>query len=158
MDPRDEDTRSPSVSSLKLRTLTRDAWIPFSTLITALFGIKLCRIPIRVARADVVVGTYPGSADLAAALVRYDDDNQKIFDLLTLAMALCAEGRAVMNEFGYNPALADVANPAKYADDGRNAFLRLERNAMGGGGVNTAAYALLPLSHLSLTEHEHWDR
>ena len=75
-------------------------------------------LPIRVARAAVVVATYPGSADLAAALVRYDDDNQKIFDLLTLSMAHCSEGRAVMNEFGFNPALADAANPAKYADDG----------------------------------------
>ena len=55
-------------------------------------------------------------------------------------MANCSEGRAVLLSLSSNPDLADVTNPTKYADDGRNAFLRLEHNAMGGGGANTAAY------------------
>jgi hypothetical protein len=50
-----------------------------------------------------------------------------------------------MTEFEMNAAIVDVANPAKYADDGRNAFLRLENNAMGGGGVNTAAFYMRQL-------------
>ena len=92
MDSRDEDTRGSSASSLKLRTLSRDAWIPFSKLIKALFGIKNCRTPLRVARSDVAIATFPGSADLVAALVLYDAENQKAYDLLTLAMANCPEG------------------------------------------------------------------
>jgi hypothetical protein len=117
MDSRDEDMRGSSASSLKLRTLSRDAWIPFSKLIKALFGMRVCRTPIRVARPYVVIATFPGSADLAAALVLCDAENQKRDDLLTLAMANCPEGRTVMTEFEMNAAIVDVANPAKYADD-----------------------------------------
>jgi hypothetical protein len=87
MDPRDEDMRSSSASSLKLKTLSRDAWIPFSKLIKAFFGTRNCRTPMRVARPDVAIATFPGSADLAAALVLYDAENQKCYDLLTLAIA-----------------------------------------------------------------------
>ena len=42
---------------------------------------------MRVARPDVAIATFPGSADLAAALVLYDAENQKCYDLLTLAIA-----------------------------------------------------------------------
>ncbi len=52
-----------------------------------------------------------------------------------------------MTEFDMNAAIVDDANPAKYADDARNAFFQLENNDMGGGGVNTAAFyatAFLP--------------
>jgi hypothetical protein len=47
----------------------------------------------------VIIATFPGSADLAAALVLYDSENQKDYDLLALAMANCPEGRTVMTEF-----------------------------------------------------------
>ena len=82
--------------------------------------MKYCRTPIRVARPDVVIATFPGSADLAAALALYDAENQKCYDLLTLAMARCPDGRTVMTEFEMNAAIVDAANPAKYADDERN--------------------------------------
>ena len=88
---RDEETKSSS--SLKLKRLNRDSWIPFAKLLVALFGIKGCRIPIRVARPAAVVATYPGSADVAAAKAAWDIENQKAFDLTMLAMSNCPEGR-----------------------------------------------------------------
>ena len=119
MDLRDEETKSPS--SLKLKRLNRHSWIPFAKLLVALFGIKGCRIPIRVARPDVVVATYPGSADVArrgssstwqqlnvaAAQVVWDLENQKAFDLLMLALSNCPEGQTVLSAFEYNPAIVD---------------------------------------------------
>ena len=110
MDLRDEETKSSS--SLKLKRLNRDSWIPFAKLLIALFGIKGCRIPIRIARPDVVVATYPAAADIPAAQALWDIDKQKCFDLTRLP-----EGQTVLSAFEYNPAILDIANPAKYADD-----------------------------------------
>ena len=74
-------------------------------LLIALFGIKGCRISIRVARPDVVVATYPGSADVPAALATWDKDNQKCFDLTMLAMSQCPEGQTVLSAFEFNPTI-----------------------------------------------------
>ena len=60
----DDEIRS---SSLKWTQLTRDTWQPFAKQLIALFGIKGCRIPLRVKLADVVVATYPACADRVAA-------------------------------------------------------------------------------------------
>ena len=121
MDLRDEETKSSS--SLKLKKLNRDSWIPFSKLLIALFGIKGCRIPIRVARPDVAVATHPGSADVAAAQALWDTDNQKVFDLTMLAMSNCPEGQTVLSAFEYDPTILDIEDPAKYADNGRDAYV-----------------------------------
>jgi hypothetical protein len=143
MDIHDEDTKNSS--SLKLKRLNKESWIPFAKLLTALFGIKGCRIPIRVARPDVVVATYPGSADVPAALATWDKDNQKCFDLTMLAMSQCPEGQTVLASFEFNPTIVDLANPAKYADDGRGAYLQLASNAMGGQGITTGTYFMRQL-------------
>ena len=150
MDLRDEETKSSS--SLKLKKLNRDSWIPFSKLLIALFGIKGCRIPIRVARPDVVVATYPGSTDVAAAQASWDLENQKAFDLLMLALSNCPEGQTVLSAFEYNPAIADNADPKKYADDGRGAYLQLEINALGGNGITTGSYYMRILFDMKLKD------
>ena len=111
MDLRDEETKSSS--SLKLKRLNRDSWIPFAKLLIALFGIKGCRIPIRVARQDVVVATYPTATDADAARALWDTDNQKCFDLTMLAMVQCPEGQTVLSGFEFDPAILDIADPAK---------------------------------------------
>ncbi len=136
-----EDDRS-STSALKLAKLDRDAWVPFAKLIMALFGLKLCRTPMRVERSAVTIATYSGSATLVAALSQYDIDNQGCYDLLMLSMAKCNEGRTVLSGYEYTPGHVDAANPCKYmyADDGRGAYYRLEHNAMGGAGIDTGAY------------------
>ena len=150
MDLRDEETKSSS--SLKLKRLNRDSWIPFAKLLVALFGIKGCRIPIRVARPDVVVATYPGSTDVAAAQASWDLENQKAFDLLMLALSNCPEGQTVLSAFEYNPAIADIADPKKYADDGRGAYLQLELNALGGKGITTGSYYMRILFDMKLKD------
>ena len=150
MDLRDEETKSSS--SLKLKRLNRDSWIPFAKLLIALFGIKGCRIPIRVARPDVVVATYPGSADVAAAKAAWDIENQKVFDLTMLALSNCPEGQTALSAFEYDPAILDIENPAKYADNGRDAYLQLEHNAMGGKGITTGAYYMRLLFDMKLKD------
>ena len=150
MDLRDEETKSSS--SLKLKRLNRDSWIPFAKLLIALFGIKGCRIPIRVARPDVVVATYPGSTDVAAAQASWDLENQKAFDLLMLALSNCPEGQTVLSAFEYNPASVDIADPKKYADDGRGAYLQLELNALGGKGITTGSYYMRILFDMKLKD------
>ena len=158
MDIHDEDTKSSSY--LKLKRLNKEGWIPFATLLIALFGIKGCRIPIRVARPDVGIATYPGSADVPAALATWDKDNQKCFDLTMLAMSHCSdsEGQTLLSAFEFNPTIADLANPAKYADDGRGAFYRLEHNAMGGKGITTGAYFMRQLFDIKLKDVSVKDR
>jgi transposase InsO family protein len=98
----------------------------------------LHRIPLRIARNAVTQLTYSDCADVAAALAKYDIDNQKIHDLLMMALSNCQEGRNVLAAYVYNPDLADKANPAAHADDGRGAYLQLEKNANGGSGTTTA--------------------
>ena len=156
MDINDEDTKSSP--SLKLKRLNKESWIPFAKLLVALFGIKGCQIPIRVARPDVGVATYPGSADVPAALATWDKDNQKCFDLTMLAMSQCPEGQTVLSAFEFNPTIADLAIPAKYADDGRGAFYQLEHNAMGGMGISTGAYFMRQLFDIKLKDVSVKDR
>ena len=54
---------------------------------------------------------------MAAAQAAWDLENQKAFDLLMLALSNCPEGQTVLSAFEYNPAIADIADPKKYADD-----------------------------------------
>ena len=83
-----------------------------------------------MARLDVEAATYPAAIDAAVARALWDTDNQKCFDLTMLAMSNCPEGQTVLSAFEYDPAILDIANPAKYADDGRGAFYQLEHNAI----------------------------
>ena len=105
-----------------------------------------------MARPDVVVATYPGSADVAAAKATWDIENQKVFDLTMLALSNCPEGQTVLSAFEYDPAIVDIADPAKYADNGRDAYLQLEHNAMGGKGITTGAYYMRLLFDMKLKD------
>ena len=100
----------------------------------------------------MVVATYPASVDIPAAQALWDIDNQKCFDLTMLAMSNCPEGQTVLSAFEYNPAILDIADPAKYADDGRGAYLQLEHNAMGGKGITTGAYFMRLLFDMKLKD------
>jgi hypothetical protein len=62
-----------------------------------------------------------------------------------LAMSQCPEGQTVLASFEFNPTIVDLANPAKYADDGRGAYLQLASNAMGGQGITTGTYFMRQL-------------
>ena len=130
----DKDTRS-----LCLEKLDRDTWSRFAELFAAKAGILKCRIPLRLPRAGVVPTTYPDCADVAAALAKYDVDNQHVYDLLMLALRNCLEARNVLARFALSPDLSDKSNPAAHADDGRGAFTQLAHNALGGSGTTTAS-------------------
>ena len=148
MDIHDEDTKSSS--SLKLKRLNKEGWVPFAKLLTALFGIKGCRIPILKGgttrcRCGYISRICRCTTDVPAALATWDKDNQKCFDLTMLAMSQCPEGQTVLASFEFNPTIVDLANPAKYADDGRGAYLQLASNAMGGQGITTGTYFMRQL-------------
>ena len=51
----------------------------------------------------------------------------------------------VMSSFAFDPAIADDANPAKSADNGRGVFFQLESNAMGGNTTFTASFYMRQL-------------
>ena len=113
-----------------MEKINRDTWSRFRDLFGAKAGILNCRIPLRIARNAVTQLTYSDCADVAAALAKYDIDNQKIHDLLMMALSNCQEGRNVLAAYVYNPDLADKANPAAHADDGRGTYLQLEKMRM----------------------------
>ena len=131
-----------------MEKINRDTWSRFRDLFGAKAGILNCRIPLRTARNAVTQLTYPDCADLDAALAKYDIDNQKIHDLLMMALSNCQEGRNVLATYVYNPDLADKSNPAAHVDDGRGAYLQLEKNANGGSGTTTATLYMRQLFDL----------
>ena len=50
-----------------------------------------------------------------------------------------------MSSFAFDPAIADDANPAKSADNGRGVFFQLESNAMNGNTTFTASFYMRQL-------------
>jgi hypothetical protein len=124
----------------KLEKITRDTWRRFSELFCARAGIFNCRIPLRIPRSVVTQNTYPDCTTAEAAWAKYDTDNQKVHDPLMLALSNCQEGRNVLAGYIFNPDLADKSNPAAHADDGRGAYLQLEKNANGGSSTTANVY------------------